>query len=220
LVPFGEQMDSGTPRWTIQFAPLRNAGEPALIGRITGGSVRLVDDVTIRVERPEDHGAIAELVEAAFGSPAEARLEEAIRTSEFAIPELALVAERDGRVVGHVMISQAEVDHGDHCSPVAMLSPLAVAPGEQGHGIGSALVRDVTARAAALGEAIVVLEGSPAFYGRLGFEPAADHGLELPLPSWAPPEAAQVVKLSDAYPRLRGRVVYPPAFDTVAEHGT
>ena len=62
-----------------------------------------------------------------------------------------------------------------------------------------------------------MLEGSPAFYGRLGFEPAAAYGLILPLPSWAPPEAAQVLRLADDAPVPRGRVVYPPAFDTVSE---
>jgi putative acetyltransferase len=177
-----------------------------------------VHEVTIRVERDDDHPAVGEVVEAAFRSPAEARLVEAIRASEFFIPELSLVAERGGRVVGHVMISFAEVDDGEHRCPIAMLSPLAVDPDEQRHGVGTALVRAVTARAAARGEPVVVLEGSPAFYGRLGFEPAARHGLSLPLPSWAPPEAAQVLPLAPDRRVPSGQVVYPPAFDTVSEH--
>ena len=106
-------------------------------------------DVAIRVERPDDYDAIATVVESAFGSPAEARLVEAIRSSEFAIAELSLVAERDGRVVGHTMISLAEVDDGADRHPIAMLSPLAVHPDEQRQGIGSRLVRTVTTRAAA-----------------------------------------------------------------------
>jgi len=176
-----------------------------------------VSDLAIRAERPADYDAVATVVEAAFGSPAEARLVEAIRSSQLAIAELSLVAERDGRVVGHVMISLAEVQDDTGRRPIAMLSPLAVHPDEQRRGIGSMLVRAVTARAAARGEPFVVLEGNPAFYGRLGFEPAARYGLELPLPSWAPPEAAQVLRLSADAPIPRGRVVYPPAFDLVAE---
>jgi len=38
----------------------------------------------------------------------------------------------------------------------------------------------------------------------------------MPLPDWAPPEAAQVLCLSSYDPRdvrLRGRVTYPPSFD-------
>ena len=176
-----------------------------------------MNEVTIRPERTEDHAAIAEVVAAAFGSPAEVRLVEAIRASEFAIPELSLVAERDGRVVGHVMVSFAEVRDRGRRRPIAILSPLAVAPAEQRRGIGSALVRAASTGAAERGEPVIVLEGSPEFYGRLGFEPAADHDLVLPLPSWARPDAAQVLRLSDDDPVPSGQVIYPPAFDAVAE---
>ena len=71
--------------------------------------------------------------------------------------------------------------------------------------------------AEAAGEPLVVLEGNPAFYGPLGFEPAAGYGIELPLPSWAPPEAAQVMRLRAYDAGVRGRVVYPAAFEEVAE---
>jgi putative acetyltransferase len=172
--------------------------------------------VTIRTERQADHAMVASVVEAAFGSPAHARLVEAIRTSEFAVPDLTLVADRDGHVIGHVMISMAELRDDHERQPVAMLSPLAVDPDEQRRGVGSALVREVCGRAAARGEPVVVLEGDPAYYRRFGFEPAADHGLALPLPSWAPPEAAQVLRLADGTPP-RGQVVYPPAFDGFGE---
>jgi putative acetyltransferase len=65
------------------------------------------------------------------------------------------------------------------------------------------------------GEPAVVLEGSPVFYGRLGFQPSAAHGIRIMLPSWAPPEAAQVLLLRNYDPLIRGRVVYPPAFEHV-----
>ena len=42
-------------------------------------------------------------------------------------------------------------------------------------------------------------------------------GIEIALPDWAAPEAAQVMRLSKYDPSLTGRVVYPPAFDTVSE---
>jgi putative acetyltransferase len=93
-----------------------------------------------------------------------------------------------------------------------------VAPELQRGGIGSALVHEVTARADGRGEPLVVLEGNPAFYGRLGFEYAVLHGIHITLPSWAPPEAAQVMRLRNYDPSIRGQVVYPPAFDDVSEH--
>lgn len=174
----------------------------------------------IRPERVDDVPAIAAVVEAAFGSPAEARLVEAIRASDEYLPEVSLVAELGGRVVGHVMISGATLLGDDGERPIVMLSPLAVAPDHQRQGIGAALVRAAVRGAEAMAEPLVVLEGSPDYYGGLGFEPAGAYGITLPLPSWAPPAAAQVVRLSAYDPSLRGRVVYPPAFETVAEEGT
>jgi putative acetyltransferase len=175
-------------------------------------------DVTIRAERSDDRDAIAAVVEAAFGSPVEARLVDDIRASENFVPELSLVAELDGRVVGHVMVSFTALHDTAARYRICMLSPLAVAPGHQRRGIGSALVRAVTALADDRGEPLVILEGSPAYYGRLGFEYSAPLGIRINLPEWAPPEAAQVMRLRNYDPSIRGLVVYPPAFDAVTEH--
>lgn len=173
--------------------------------------------VLYRAERPDDHYAISEVVTAAFGSPAEAELVAEIRASEHFIAELSMVAQRDEQIVGHVMVSYATL-LGHECERrIAMLSPLAVDPAFRRRGIGSALVRRVTAEADARGEPLVILEGSPRFYGRLGFEHSLRYGIEIRLPSWAPPEAAQVLRLSSYTPSLRGRVKYPAAFDRFTE---
>jgi putative acetyltransferase len=174
------------------------------------------DYLVIRPEKPTDHDAIRRLVAAAFASEVQSQLVDRIRASPEYVPDMALVAEADGEIVGHVMISYATIrnDHGDR--QISMLSPLAVLPALQRRGVGSALVRASLAFAEARGEPIVILEGSPTYYGRLGFEHAAEHGIEIHLPDWAPPEAAQVTRLAnfDANdPMLRGTVVYQPAFD-------
>jgi putative acetyltransferase len=173
--------------------------------------------VTIRVEEPGDHDSIALVVAAAFGRPAEARLVEAIRASANYIAELSLVAESDGHIVGHVMVSLTALHDGDTVHRIAHLSPLTVAPDHQGLGIGSVLVREVTVRADDRGEPSVVLEGSPLFCGRLGFDHSVPYAIHITLPSWAPPEAAQILRLRNYIPLIKGRVVYPPAFDDVTE---
>jgi putative acetyltransferase len=172
----------------------------------------------IRPERAEDREAIAVVVTAAFGSQREADLVEAIRASPEYIPDLALVAEEDGEIVGHVMVSFTTLDDGASRHRVFHLSPLAVAPRRQRRGIGRALVDGVSDAAAEYGAEFILLEGDPRYYGQLGFEPSARYGISIHLPDWAPPEAAQIRVLTDTRPTVHGRVVYPPAFDTVTDH--
>jgi putative acetyltransferase len=172
--------------------------------------------VTIRPEWPADEGAIRVVVSAAFGSDAEAQLVDRIRASPEYLPELALVALVDGKVVGHVMGSYAVVLNDAGGRRICMLSPLAVLPDRHKRGIGGGLVRALLAAADARGEPAMILEGDPAYYGRFGFVPAQGYGIEMPIPDWAPPEAAQIMPLSSFDPddpTLRGTVVYPAAFD-------
>jgi putative acetyltransferase len=177
-------------------------------------------EAEIRAERADDVDAIARVVEAAFRSPTEARMVANIRASSDFIPELSLVAEDHGVVVGHVMVSYVALHDVAARRRVCCLSPLAVVPERQREGIGSALVRDVVERVDARGEPFVVLEGSPAYYGRLGFESSVAYGVRINLPDWAPPEAAQIYRLRNYDPSLRGLVVYPKAvLDAIAADG-
>ena len=155
------------------------------------------------------------MVEAAFGRPNEARLVELIRASEHCVPELALVAEQEGAVVGHVMFSYVTL-RGAQEYRVLSLAPAAVAPAWQRRGVGSAVIREGLQRAEARGEPLVIVEGHPAYYPRFGFERARPHGIEPPSPDI--PDAAFMVSLLPNYDRrYRGQVVYPPAFDVTYE---
>ena len=176
------------------------------------------NELEIRNEIPDDRSAIFQVVAAAFGSESKALLVEAIRDSSSFVPELSLVALFDHRIVGHVMVSVAALRDGDNLHRILNLSPLAVAPAAQRRGVGSALVRAVTSRANELGEPLVVLEGDPAFYGRLGFEYSVPCGIYITLPPWAPPEASQVIRLDSYQSHLRGQVEYPSAFEHVTHH--
>jgi putative acetyltransferase len=168
---------------------------------------------TIRPETPADHEAIARVVAAAFESDGEATLVDRIRSSDRFIPDLSIVAEIDGEVVGHVMVSYTDLDDGGTLHRVPIMAPVAVHPDHQRRGIGKALVRAGLDGADAMGEPMVVLEGGPKYYGALGFEHSVPHGIHFDLPDWAPAEAAQVYCLSAYDPTIKGSVVLPEAFE-------
>jgi len=171
--------------------------------------------VLIRREIESDYPAIASVVKAAFRSDDEAQLVSAIRASENRIPELSLVAADDHSIVGHVMVSWGTLRDGSKDHRVAILAPLAVLPSRQREGIGTRLVETVAAAADQRGEPLLLVQGDPRFYGRVGFEPAAPYGISQPLPEWAAPEASQLLRLSSYRSSLRGDVIYSPAFDVV-----
>ncbi len=171
-------------------------------------------DLVIEPEQRADHAPIRALVRAAF-SPHErvADLVDLIRASPGFVPGLALVAREGSAVLGFVLLSHADlIDERDRRHRVLTLSPLAVLPAAQGRGVGSALVPAGLAAAEALGEPLVMLEGSPRYYPRFGFEDCRPLGIQITLPDWAPPEAGMVYRLSTYDASIRGRLSYPPAF--------
>lgn len=128
----------------------------------------------IRDERQEDVAAVREVNVAAFPTPAEADLVDALRDA--ADPLVSLVAELDGVVVGHLMCSPATL--GGHPDVRLMgLAPMAVLPTHQGRGVGSALVREAVARCRALGADGMIVLGHPGYYPRFGFTPASRWGI-------------------------------------------
>jgi len=168
----------------------------------------------IEVEEAQDRAAVRAVVLAAFVThQSVADLVDLIRESPEFVPELSLVAKDAGEVVGHLMLSHADlVDEGGIRHQVVTLSPLSVVPSRQREGIGGSLVRAGLRAADLLAEPLVILEGSPRYYPRFGFRRADELGIAIGLPDWAPPEAAMVHPLSSYEPAVRGRLDYPPAF--------
>lgn len=123
-----------------------------------------------------------------------------------------MVAVADGEIVGHAMISRVGLVDAGSRRIVHSLAPVAVAPAFQRRGIGRQLVRRLVESADAMGLPLIAVEGDPGYYRRFGFEPAAPHGIRMELPEWAPPEAAQILRLARYDPGLTGRIEYPPAF--------
>jgi putative acetyltransferase len=131
----------------------------------------VTEQVLIRSESKADVDAIAAVTVAAFKT-----LEISNQTEQFIIAALrsakaltlSLVAEVDGRVVGHIAFSPVTISDG--CPDWYGLGPVSVLPEYQRRGIGSALIREGLSRLRALGAAGCCLVGHPEYYRRFGFE--------------------------------------------------
>ncbi|MCW8139428.1 MAG: N-acetyltransferase, partial [Planctomycetota bacterium] len=128
--------------------------------------------ITVRPEAPGEVEAIRRVNDAAFGRPDEGRLVDALRGA--ARPFVSLVAREGDEVVGHALFTPVTV--GATSSALA-LGPMAVVPGRQGVGVGSALVRAGLDACRALGHEVVFVLGHPGYYPRFGFVPAGPRGL-------------------------------------------
>ncbi|RPE75797.1 GNAT family N-acetyltransferase [Vulcaniibacterium tengchongense] len=161
----------------------------------------------IRTETEADHAAIDAVLAAAFaGAPGhgevERRIVRALRAA--GALTLSLVADIDGRVAGHVAFSPVAI--GDAAGWYG-LGPLAVAPADQGHGVGGALVRAGLVELERLRAAGCVVLGDPGYYGRFGF--AVRPGLRYP---GVPSEYFMALPLDEHAMLPQGEARYHAAF--------
>lgn len=154
----------------------------------------------IRDETTEDHDAVRDLLIAAFGGDGEARLVEALR-ADGDLP-VALVAEEGGEVAGFIALSSLRAP-----ADALALAPLAVGPGYQRSGFGSALAAAAMARARTAGASLVFVLGDTGYYQRFGFSVDAAANFEC---TYAGPHF-MALRLSPAAPNT-GAVVYSARF--------
>ncbi len=133
--------------------------------------------LTLVTETSEHGPAIEALLIRAFGPGRFAKVSERVREFADFAPELSYVHVEDGRVLGSVRMWRVKA--GDQ--PIVFLGPLAVEESARKHGLGAQLVERACAAAEAAGEAAVVLVGDVPFFGRVGFDIAADVALPGPV---------------------------------------
>jgi putative acetyltransferase len=188
---------------------------PSDRGAATGGTVSLA--VTIRLEAADDQEGIRAVELAAFPGPEEAGIVDRVRLEAPAGWQSLVAVDADGRIVGHLLMTPCPVlaDEGSVAGEVLSLGPMAVEPGVQRQGIGSALMGAAMSLAVARAVPAVVLLGHPSYYPRFGFTSARDLGLEPPAQAW--PDAAWLARRLPAWTDdLRGTVRYPEAFEPLA----
>lgn len=91
-----------------------------------------------------------------------------IRESQYYIPELDIVADEDGKIVGHFIMSQFPISN-QYEKEMLLLAPVAVAIDKQHQGIGKQMLKEGIEQARGMGYKGIIVEGNPAFYGQLGF---------------------------------------------------
>jgi putative acetyltransferase len=162
---------------------------------------------SIRPEQPGDYEAIGQVNRLAFGGEAEARLVEQLRNEGFVCS--SLVAELDGRVVGHILFSDLPIVAPETTLRGAALAPLAVRPEHQRQGIGSQLTAAGLDACRAAGVQVVVVLGHPSYYPRFGFSAKLAGQLDSPYSG----EAFMALELAPGALRgMRGKVEYAPPF--------
>lgn len=138
--------------------------------------------ITIRQATMADYPAIYQLVETAFKTArvsdgTEQDFVENLRKSDNYLPELELVAEVEGVLVGHVMLTKQIIHTASGQRAALLLAPLCVAFDYRNQGIGGQLMTAVFERAVALSHDAVFLVGDPNYYKQYGFRHASELGI-------------------------------------------
>ena len=166
-----------------------------------------IQDVLIRDEQSSDYAAISDVTAAAFATMEisnhkEQFIIEALRSAE--VLTVSLVAELNGRIVGHIAFSP--VNMSDGTTGWYGLGPVSVHPDYQRSGIGKALVLEGLSRLKAIDAKGCCLVGHPEYYPQFGFVNAKGLIVE-----GIPQEAFFVLSFDGHIPQ--GKVVFHEAFN-------
>lgn len=157
-------------------------------------------DAVIQVHR-------AAFASTAFGHQGEADLVRSIHNDGDAL--VSLVAEEDGRIIGHAMFSRMRVEADGIPLRAAGLAPVGVAPILHGQGVGSALIRAGHTALEQQGCQIIFVLGHPDYYPRFGY--CAVDAVPFASPYAGSHFMALWLDKSVKSPE-RGRADYAPAF--------
>lgn len=153
-----------------------------------------MNNLIIRSETEKGWRAVEDLTREAFWNVyrpgcSEHYVVHTLRKDPDFVPELALVMEKDGILIGHVMFVRASilVDDGE-VLPIMTFGPISIHPDYQRQGYGKHLLDFALDRASGMGVGAVCMEGNIAFYGTCGFSVASAQGVHY----YAEPRDAEV----------------------------
>jgi predicted N-acetyltransferase YhbS len=175
--------------------------------------LRQMNNLIIRKEEKADQKRVQEVIRLAFekeefSDKDEHNLVKRLRKSKAFVPELSMVAELDGQIVGHILFT--EICIGEQ--KALALAPVSVLPEYQGLGMGSKLIEKGHEIAGKLGYQVSLVLGHEKYYPKFGYITASQFGIKAPFD--VADENFMVVELQKgALGKFRGTVVYAPEFN-------
>lgn len=140
-------------------------------------------DITIRPETESDDRAVENLTREAFWNVyrpgcTEHYVLHCFRTDPAFVPELDLVMELDGMLIGHIMYARSEIACSDgRALPIMTFGPISIAPEYKRQGYGKCLLDYSMEKAKEMGAGALAITGNILFYGKSGFVPAKSKGI-------------------------------------------
>lgn len=132
----------------------------------------------IRPEKPQETGTIYGLIKTAFETAkvkdgTEQDYATKLRSGKNYVPDLALVIEEKGMIIGHIMLTKFYVGNLE----ALLLAPVSIALEHRNKGMGSNLINEALKRAKNMGYKAVLVVGDPVYYSRFGFSISTGFGI-------------------------------------------
>jgi predicted N-acetyltransferase YhbS len=142
-------------------------------------------NITIRKEEPRDYRIVEELTRKAFWnshSPGcdEHYLVHILRNHQDFIPELDLVMELDGIIIGNIMYAKSKlISANGNQKDILTFGPVSILPEFQRRGFGKKLIEYSFVIARKSGHEMIVIFGNPGNYLSLGFKSCKRFNISL-----------------------------------------
>ncbi len=164
-----------------------------------------------RREQTADRDALYQLHLAAFKQQEEAILVDWLRKSEAYIPDLSLVLEEDGHLIGHILFTRAQIQYAQGLIDTFALAPVSIHPTHQAQGQGGRLISEGINRAKQENYPHIFVLGYPGYYPRFGFQKASNWRVSCPFE--VPDEAFMALELTPGSLQNRvGELVHASPF--------
>ena len=139
--------------------------------------------ITFRNETPADYWAVENLTREAFWNVYKPGCDEHFvlhnfRTRSDFVPELDIIMEENGVLVGHVMFVRTEIKlNNGKTLPIMTFGPISIVPDFKRKGYGTILLSHAMQKAKEMGCGVLAITGNIGFYGKSGFVVAKTKGV-------------------------------------------